>query len=168
VGGSVSLPEAIGTTEYCSLTTNLRERPFYPLPIPLPFLIGWRLRLGTGQRVECQWTCAPLLRQVNAPGQASLIPPACRPCAGLRVPWFRARGGSWATATSIIRQPVVFAMIEKEPSPLSLRAFGELGGSSHSGRSMRHAATLFAMAAPELIAKGKTVAARILNAHHTF
>jgi carbon-monoxide dehydrogenase large subunit len=37
-----------------------------------------------------------------------------------------------------------------------------LGGGSHSGRSMRHAATLFAMAAPELIAKGKAVAARIL------
>jgi carbon-monoxide dehydrogenase large subunit len=39
-----------------------------------------------------------------------------------------------------------------------------LGGGSHSGRSMRHAATLFAMAAPELIGKGKTLAARILDA----
>jgi carbon-monoxide dehydrogenase large subunit len=38
-----------------------------------------------------------------------------------------------------------------------------LGGGSHSGRSMRHAATLFAKAAPELIAKGKRVAARILE-----
>jgi len=38
-----------------------------------------------------------------------------------------------------------------------------LGGGSHSGRSMRHAATLFAKAAPELIAKGKEVAARILE-----
>jgi carbon-monoxide dehydrogenase large subunit len=38
-----------------------------------------------------------------------------------------------------------------------------LGGGSHSGRSMRHAATLFAMAAPELIANGKDVAARILE-----
>jgi carbon-monoxide dehydrogenase large subunit len=38
-----------------------------------------------------------------------------------------------------------------------------LGGGSHSGRSMRHAATLFAKAAPELIAKGKAVAARILE-----
>jgi len=38
-----------------------------------------------------------------------------------------------------------------------------LGGGSHSGRSMRHAATLFAMAAPELIAKGKAIAARILT-----
>src|SRR6516162_4326308 len=38
-----------------------------------------------------------------------------------------------------------------------------LGGGSHSGRSMRHAATLFAMAAPELIGKGKEVAARILE-----
>jgi carbon-monoxide dehydrogenase large subunit len=36
------------------------------------------------------------------------------------------------------------------------------GGGSHSGRSMRHAATLFAMAAPELIGKGKAVAAQIL------
>jgi len=38
-----------------------------------------------------------------------------------------------------------------------------LGGGSHSGRSMRHAATLFAKAAPVLIAKGKAVAARILG-----
>ena len=38
-----------------------------------------------------------------------------------------------------------------------------VGGGSHSGRSMRHAATLFAKAAPELIAKGKAVAARILE-----
>jgi carbon-monoxide dehydrogenase large subunit len=38
-----------------------------------------------------------------------------------------------------------------------------LGGGSHSGRSMRHAATLFAKAAPELIAKGKVLAARILD-----
>jgi carbon-monoxide dehydrogenase large subunit len=37
------------------------------------------------------------------------------------------------------------------------------GGGSHSGRSMRHAATLFAMAAPELIGKGKAVAAQILD-----
>ena len=39
-----------------------------------------------------------------------------------------------------------------------------LGGGSHSGRSMRHSATLFAKAAPELIANGKRVAARLLNA----
>ncbi len=38
-----------------------------------------------------------------------------------------------------------------------------LGGGSHSGRSMRHSATLFAKAAPELIAKGKKVAARLLE-----
>jgi len=38
-----------------------------------------------------------------------------------------------------------------------------LGGGSHSGRSMRHSATLFAKAAPELIAKGKAVAARLLE-----
>jgi aerobic carbon-monoxide dehydrogenase large subunit len=39
-----------------------------------------------------------------------------------------------------------------------------VGGGSHSGRSMRHSATLFAMAAPELIARGKAVAGRLLNA----
>ncbi|MGH7060775.1 MAG: xanthine dehydrogenase family protein molybdopterin-binding subunit, partial [Stellaceae bacterium] len=38
-----------------------------------------------------------------------------------------------------------------------------LGGGSHSGRSMRHAATLFAQAAPELIDKGKRVAARLFE-----
>jgi carbon-monoxide dehydrogenase large subunit len=38
-----------------------------------------------------------------------------------------------------------------------------LGGGSHSGRSMRHSATLFAKAAPELIANGKVVAARLLD-----
>ena len=38
-----------------------------------------------------------------------------------------------------------------------------LGGGSHSGRSMRHAATLFAMAAPVLIGKGKALAAQILD-----
>ena len=37
------------------------------------------------------------------------------------------------------------------------------GGGSHSGRSMRHAATLFAKAAPALIAEGKKLAARILE-----
>ena len=38
-----------------------------------------------------------------------------------------------------------------------------LGGGSHSGRSMRHAATLFAQAAPELIDTGKRVAARLFE-----
>jgi len=38
-----------------------------------------------------------------------------------------------------------------------------LGGGSHSGRSMRHAATLFAMAAPALIGKGKALAAQLLD-----
>ena len=38
------------------------------------------------------------------------------------------------------------------------------GGGSHSGRSMRHAATLFAKAAPALVAEGKKLAARILDA----
>ena len=37
------------------------------------------------------------------------------------------------------------------------------GGGSHSGRSMRHAATLFWKAAPELIATGKRLAARLLE-----
>ncbi len=37
------------------------------------------------------------------------------------------------------------------------------GGGSHSGRSMRHAATVFSRAAPELIAKGKRLAAAILG-----
>ncbi len=37
------------------------------------------------------------------------------------------------------------------------------GGGSHSGRSMRHAATVFSRAAPELIAKGELLAAAILG-----
>jgi carbon-monoxide dehydrogenase large subunit len=39
-----------------------------------------------------------------------------------------------------------------------------VGGGSHSGRSMRHAATVISKAVPELIAKGKKVAALVLNA----
>ena len=39
-----------------------------------------------------------------------------------------------------------------------------VGGGSHSGRSMRHSATLFAKAAPELVTRGKAVAARLLGA----
>jgi carbon-monoxide dehydrogenase large subunit len=39
----------------------------------------------------------------------------------------------------------------------------QVGGGSHSGRSMRHAATLFAKALPELVARGKKVAAAILG-----
>src|SRR5215831_2726526 len=39
----------------------------------------------------------------------------------------------------------------------------QVGGGSHSGRSMRHAATLFAKALPDLVAKGKKVAAVILG-----
>jgi hypothetical protein len=31
---------------------DLGEWPLYPLPILLALLIGWRLRLGTGQRVQ--------------------------------------------------------------------------------------------------------------------
>jgi carbon-monoxide dehydrogenase large subunit len=37
------------------------------------------------------------------------------------------------------------------------------GGGTHSGRSMRHAATVFSMAATSLIAKGKRIAAYILS-----
>ena len=33
-----------------------------------------------------------------------------------------------------------------------------VGGGSHSGRSMRHAATVFSKATPELIARGKRIA----------
>jgi carbon-monoxide dehydrogenase large subunit len=36
------------------------------------------------------------------------------------------------------------------------------GGGSHSGRSMRHAATVFAKALPDLVARGKRVAAFVL------
>lgn len=39
----------------------------------------------------------------------------------------------------------------------------KLGGGSHSGRSMRHAATVIAKAVPDLIAKGKRVAALVLQ-----
>jgi aerobic carbon-monoxide dehydrogenase large subunit len=39
-----------------------------------------------------------------------------------------------------------------------------VGGGSHSGRSMRHAATVFAKATAELIAKGKSIAAALLDA----
>jgi carbon-monoxide dehydrogenase large subunit len=39
-----------------------------------------------------------------------------------------------------------------------------VGGGSHSGRSMRHAATVIAKGVPELIAKGKKVAALVLSA----
>jgi carbon-monoxide dehydrogenase large subunit len=39
----------------------------------------------------------------------------------------------------------------------------KVGGGSHSGRSMRHAATLFAKAAPELIAKGRRTAALVMG-----
>jgi carbon-monoxide dehydrogenase large subunit len=38
-----------------------------------------------------------------------------------------------------------------------------VGGGSHSGRSMRHAATIFCKALPTLVAKGKIVAAAILG-----
>jgi carbon-monoxide dehydrogenase large subunit len=40
-----------------------------------------------------------------------------------------------------------------------------VGGGSHSGRSMRHAATVFSMAAKELIEKGKKIASYILEAN---
>ena len=39
----------------------------------------------------------------------------------------------------------------------------KVGGGSHSGRSMRHAATVFSKALPELVAKGKRIAAIILG-----
>jgi len=39
----------------------------------------------------------------------------------------------------------------------------QVGGGSHSGRSLRHAATLFTKALPDLIAQGKKIAAQILQ-----
>jgi carbon-monoxide dehydrogenase large subunit len=39
-----------------------------------------------------------------------------------------------------------------------------VGGGSHSGRSMRHAATVFSKAAVDLIAKGKAIAAVVMGA----
>ena len=39
----------------------------------------------------------------------------------------------------------------------------KVGGGSHSGRSMRHAATVFSKAAVDLIAKGKRIAAAVLG-----
>ncbi|MFL6797648.1 MAG: xanthine dehydrogenase family protein molybdopterin-binding subunit [Xanthobacteraceae bacterium] len=39
----------------------------------------------------------------------------------------------------------------------------KVGGGSHSGRSMRHAATVFAKALPDLIARGKQIAALVLE-----
>ncbi len=39
----------------------------------------------------------------------------------------------------------------------------KVGGGSHSGRSMRHAATVFSKAAGDLIAKGKRIAAAVLG-----
>ena len=39
-----------------------------------------------------------------------------------------------------------------------------VGGGSHSGRSMRHAATVISKGVPDLIAKGRRIAALILNA----
>ena len=38
-----------------------------------------------------------------------------------------------------------------------------VGGGSHSGRSMRHAGTVIVKAVPELIEKGKKIAARLLE-----
>jgi carbon-monoxide dehydrogenase large subunit len=40
----------------------------------------------------------------------------------------------------------------------------KVGGGSHSGRSMRHAATVFSKALPDLIARGKKIAAVMLGA----
>jgi carbon-monoxide dehydrogenase large subunit len=39
----------------------------------------------------------------------------------------------------------------------------EVGGGSHSGRSMRHAATVFSKAAVDLVAKGKEIAALVMG-----
>jgi carbon-monoxide dehydrogenase large subunit len=39
----------------------------------------------------------------------------------------------------------------------------QVGGGSHSGRSMRHAATVFSQAAVEIIAKGKAIAALLIG-----
>jgi aerobic carbon-monoxide dehydrogenase large subunit len=39
----------------------------------------------------------------------------------------------------------------------------KVGGGSHSGRSMRHAATVFSKALPQLVGEGKKIAARILQ-----
>src|SRR4029077_3456570 len=38
-----------------------------------------------------------------------------------------------------------------------------VGGGSHSGRSMRHAATLFSKAAPDLLDKGRGITAAVLE-----
>ena len=42
------------------------------------------------------------------------------------------------------------------------------GGGSHSGRSMRHAATVFSIAATQLIEKGRSIAAHLFEGEATF
>ena len=96
----------------CSGPRGLRQRRSHPPPVassrldlgkcplypPRLLLIGRCLRLGT-QRIECRWERRPAATagtKHNAPGQASLILLAFRPCAGRRKKWSRTRSGSSA------------------------------------------------------------------------
>ena len=58
---------------------------------------------------------------------------------------------------------LLFVPVEKVKIILGDTDVVKVGGGSHSGRSMRHAATVFSKAAVDLIGKGKKIAALAMN-----
>jgi hypothetical protein len=78
-----------------SSTANLGERPSIRSRLSAALAVDWLASPARDRPAgRVLVTCAPLLWQVNAPGQPSLTPPACPPCAARRNKWLRTKRGS--------------------------------------------------------------------------
>ncbi len=72
-------------------------------------------------------------------------------------------GQGHETSFAQVVSDLLFVPVEKVKIILGDTDVVKVGGGSHSGRSMRHAATVFSKAAVELIDKGKKIAALAMN-----
>lgn len=72
-------------------------------------------------------------------------------------------GQGHETSFAQVVSDLLFVPVEKVKIILGDTDVVKVGGGSHSGRSMRHAATVFSKAAVDLIDKGKKIAALVMN-----
>jgi carbon-monoxide dehydrogenase large subunit len=72
-------------------------------------------------------------------------------------------GQGHETSFAQVVSDLLYVPVEKVKIILGDTDVVKVGGGSHSGRSMRHAATVFSKAAVDLIDKGKKIAALVMN-----
>ena len=146
-------------TRWAPATTAAPTRPIWTSQ--------WRSPTGTGLRragrppkraANCSGSGLPIMWKARSARRASAPRSQSRPKAGSRLSSAPARAGR---GTKPVSPRSVGAVLSVPVEAIDLVTgdtdIVSLGGGSHSGRSMRHSATLFAKAAPELIAQGKKV-----------